>query len=74
MAKRIEIRVIPRAKRRGVQAGADGQLSVRVTEPAEDGRANEAVIAALAGHFNVPKRAVAIIRGHTSRHKLVELS
>jgi uncharacterized protein (TIGR00251 family) len=74
MAARIEIRVIPRAKRPGIETESDGTLIVRVSAPAQDGRANEAVVAALAQHFNVPKRAVAIIRGHASRHKFVDIS
>ena len=65
--------VRPRSRRRGVEAQADGSLVVRVTEPAEDGRANAAVIDALAAHFNVAKRAVSIVRGHTARRKLVAI-
>jgi len=41
--------------------------------PAEGGRANAAVIEALAKHFSVPKRAVTILQGVTSRSKLVEV-
>jgi uncharacterized protein YggU (UPF0235/DUF167 family) len=41
--------------------------------PAEGGRANEAVIEALANHFSVPKRAVTILQGVTSRSKLIKV-
>jgi len=51
----------------------DGGLRVRVTAPAEGGRANDAVIDALAEHFHVPKRAVTIRQGASSRSKLVEI-
>jgi uncharacterized protein len=71
---RLQIRVTPRAKRPGLETAGDGTIVVKVREPAEDGRANAAVIKALAGHFGVAKRAVTIVHGHGSRRKLVEIS
>ena len=70
---RLPIRVTPRAKKPGIETAGDGTLVVKVREPAEDGRANDAVIAALAGHFGVAKRAVTIVHGHSSRRKLMEV-
>jgi hypothetical protein len=70
---RLTVRVTPRAKQPGIATAADGTLTVKVREPATDGRANAAVIAALAEYFHVPKRAVVIQHGQTSRHKLVEI-
>lgn len=48
-------------------------LTVRVRERAVDGAANEAVIAAIASAFFVPKRSVSIAAGAGSRAKLVEV-
>jgi uncharacterized protein (TIGR00251 family) len=73
-AMRIRVKVTPRAKRPGIEAAADGTLVVKVREPADDGRANVAVVAALAKHFSVPRRAVSIVHGHTNRRKLVEIA
>lgn len=70
---RLRITVVPRAKKSGVEQLADGGLRVRVAAPAEGGRANAAVIEALATHFGVPQRAVTILHGMTSRSKLVEI-
>jgi len=70
---RIEVKVTPRARKPGVTPAADGTWVVKVSEPAEDGRANEAVIEAVAAHFGVPRRAVSIRHGHGSRRKLVEI-
>ncbi len=72
--RRIEIRVIPRAKRRDITMSSDGTLVVKVTEPPEDGRANAAVLEAQAKHFGVPKWRIMIVRGASSRQKLVEIS
>lgn len=70
---RLQVYVIPKAGSNSVQSLPDGRLKVRVRAPAEGGRANLAVIDALAEHFKVPKRAIAIIRGDTSRLKLIEV-
>ena len=70
---RIQVRVTPRARQRSVQPAPDGTLLVKVTEPAEEGRANAAVITALAAHFGIPKCCVTIIRGLTSRQKMFEI-
>lgn len=70
---RIRVRVVPRAKTNGIELLPDGSLRVRVSAPAEGGRANAAVIEALAEHFHVPRRTVTIRYGATGRSKLVEI-
>jgi uncharacterized protein len=70
---RLPIRVSPRTKKPGISTAGDGTLVVKVCEPAENGRANAAVVEALAEHFGVPRRAVTILYGHGSRQKLVEI-
>jgi hypothetical protein len=44
-----------------------------VKEPAVDGKANEAVIRALAEHLKIPTSRVKIKSGHTSRQKVIEV-
>ena len=39
---RVPVRVIPRAKRTAVEVLPEGGLRVRVRQPAQDGRANDA--------------------------------
>ena len=70
---RIRVKVIPRARKAGIERLPDGGVQVRVAAPAEGGRANAAVIEALAQHFGVPPRAVTIRQGLTNRSKLVEI-
>jgi hypothetical protein len=71
---RVRVKVMPRAKQPGIEMLADGSLRVRVAAPAEGGRANEALLKALAGHFGVPPRAVRIVSGLTRRAKLIEIA
>ena len=71
---RIEVWVKPRAKKTEVEKRADGKFVVKVKEPANEGKANQAVIEVLAKYFAIPKQAVTIVRGRTSRNKLIEVS
>jgi len=74
---RIVVRVYPNARQTGVGGrygdGEPAVLIARVQAPAVEGKANDAVIAALADAFDVPKRAVRILSGHTSRAKTVDV-
>jgi hypothetical protein len=71
---RIGVRVVPRAPRAAVGPVRDGRLIVRVTAPPVDGAANDAVVRALAGALDVPRRAIRITSGETSRNKTVVIS
>jgi len=70
---RLTVRVAPRARQRRLEQAPDGTWRAMVPEPPEDGRANAALVALLAEHFNVPKRALRIVHGYTSRQKIVEI-
>lgn len=60
----------PNARRTAVTERADGSLSVAVTAPATEGKANAAVIKALAAHLNVPPSRIRIVRGLKSKLKI----
>lgn len=70
----LNIRVQPGASRNEiVEMSEDGILRIRVTAPPVDGKANAAVIKLLAKHLRVPSRALSIVRGMSSRSKVVEV-
>jgi len=46
---------------------------VSVHAPAREGKANRAVIELLAAHFSVSRSSIKIIRGESSKRKLVEI-
>ena len=73
MAVELDVRVIPRASREGLAGTRDGRLLVRVSAPPVDGRANAAVQALLAKACGVPKGAVSVVRGESSRDKRVRI-
>ena len=68
----VKVRVIPRAKVNKVDVQPDGSIRVHTTTAPTDGKANEAVIKMLARHFDVPKSQIRVIRGATSRDKVIE--
>lgn len=71
----IALHVTPRAGRDeivGVEEGASGlEIRVRVTAPPDGGKANKAVCKLVAGALDLPKTAVEVVSGQTSRHKRV---
>src|SRR5256885_16929035 len=70
---RLRLRVAPGSRRPGL-AGTHGDgWKVRVAQPPEDGRANEAVVALLAEALELPWSAVTIVSGHSGRDKIVAL-
>ena len=69
----LTVKVVPRASKPGIAVEADGSLKVRLQSPPVDGAANAELIAVLAHACGVPRRAVTITGGTTSRIKRVKI-
>ena len=70
---RVHVHVQPRASRSEVVGLHGTALKVRLHAPPVDGAANDALVLLLAERLGVPKRAVRIVAGETSRAKVVEI-
>ncbi|MFH1171272.1 MAG: DUF167 domain-containing protein [bacterium] len=70
---KVLVHAKPNAKQPGVEKIDDRTFRVAVHEPAHEGRANQAVLRALAKQFGVPQRCVLLIAGTKSRRKVVEI-
>ena len=70
---RLKLRVSPRSRRPGIAGRHGDAWKVRVAEPPEDGRANEAVLDLLARTLDLPRSRFALVSGHSSREKIVVL-
>ncbi|MET8799534.1 DUF167 family protein [Nocardia sp. NPDC004568] len=57
-----------------VETLPDGTLHLWVRAPATEGKANRAAAELLAAHLGVPKGAVRLSGGATSRHKRFEIA
>ena len=70
----ICVRVVPGASGNGIAGVLGDRLKVRVSAPAEGGRANKAVCAVIATQLGVRPRQVSVESGHTSPEKLLRVS
>ena len=70
---KISVRVVPNSKHEEVVRDGD-YFVVRVKEPPKEGKANKAVIEALARHFKVPQSSVSISSGFKGKDKVIEIS
>ncbi|MFO7899560.1 MAG: DUF167 domain-containing protein [Planctomycetota bacterium] len=69
-ALRVPVRAQPGAARNEVVGEHAGALKVKVTPPAQDGRANRAIARTLAEALGVRKSQVRLASGRTSRDKV----
>ncbi|HET7298151.1 MAG TPA: DUF167 domain-containing protein [Burkholderiales bacterium] len=69
----VELHVQPGASRTEFAGKHGERLKVRLQARAVDGKANDALIEFLAGHFGVPRRNVRIVSGLKSRQKRVQI-
>jgi uncharacterized protein len=70
----VAIRLQPRAKRSEVVGERAGAIVIRVTAPPVDGKANAALCQLIAKAAGVPPSSVEVVRGHTSRDKVVRVA
>jgi uncharacterized protein (TIGR00251 family) len=70
----FDVLVQPRASRAKLGPRHDGRIKIAVTAPPVDGEANAAVIALIADVLGVPKRAVEVIAGASSRRKTLRVT
>ena len=70
----LRLRVVPRASRTEILGIQGGLLRIRLAAVPVDGAANEALIRFLADRIAVPRSAVRVVSGQTSRSKVVEIS
>ncbi|MCB1158776.1 MAG: DUF167 domain-containing protein [Leptospiraceae bacterium] len=71
---KVSVTVKPGSKKPGIEELDPENWIVRVQEPATDGKANAAVIKAIAAYKNIAKSKVKIILGEKSKKKLIEIS
>jgi len=69
----FNVKVIPRAKRDEIVGVENDAVKIRLNAPPVDRRANEALVKFLAQKLGVARSNVEIVRGETSRHKVVQV-
>jgi uncharacterized protein (TIGR00251 family) len=70
---KIRVKVVPNSRMEEVAKEVD-YFVVRVKEPPKEGKANKAVIKALAQYFKVSQGSIRISRGFKGKDKVIEVS
>src|SRR5439155_135833 len=69
----LAVKLQPRASANQIGQPLGNELRIKVTAAPVDAAANEALLRLLADLLDCPRNCVELVRGHTSRHKLVRL-
>jgi len=70
---RLRLRVSPGAGRTEIVGRQGEAWKIRVSAPAERGRANDVCLRLLSERLRVPLAGLSIVAGHSARDKVVEL-
>ena len=68
----LSVKLQPRASANEIGEALGAELRIKVTAPPVEAAANEALLKLLAQQLHCPRNRVDIVRGHTSRHKVIK--
>jgi uncharacterized protein (TIGR00251 family) len=69
----LSVKLQPRASKNEIGAPLGDELKIKVTAPPVDAAANQALVEFLAEKLGCSRGKVELLRGHTSRHKIILL-
>jgi uncharacterized protein len=69
----LKIKVEPRSSRKGLSGVVGDAIKIKVNAPPVGGAANEELIEVLSEEFGIKKTSIKIIKGISSRNKVVEI-
>jgi uncharacterized protein (TIGR00251 family) len=69
----IEVKVEPRSSKKGISGVRENVVRVKLTAPPVGGEANEQLIEVMSEATGVRKSDIRILRGHSSKKKVVEI-
>ncbi|MEW6570991.1 MAG: DUF167 domain-containing protein [Nitrospirota bacterium] len=69
----LKVRLEPRSSRKGVSGLIGDSLKIKVHSPPVGGAANDELMEILSERFGVKKSAIKIIKGRSSRDKVLEI-
>lgn len=71
---KISVVVHPNSKKERIEKDLLDTLHIFVNQPPLEGKANRAVISAMADYFKVSKTKVNLVSGHKSKFKIFEIT
>jgi uncharacterized protein (TIGR00251 family) len=69
----LSVKLQPRASANEIGEPLGNELRIKVTAPPVESAANEALVKLLAEKLDCPRNRVELVRGNTSRHKVLKL-
>ena len=69
----LSVKLQPRASANEIGEPLGNELRIKVTAPPVDSAANEALVRLLAERLDCPRNRIELVRGNTSRHKVLKL-
>ena len=69
----IEVKVEPRSSRAEIRGVMGSVLKVKLTSAPVDGAANRQLIEILSKEFGITKRLITIVKGETSKNKVIKI-
>ena len=69
----LRVKLTPRASGDAIQEITQDQVRIRVTSPPVDNKANEHLIKFLSKKLKVPRSKISIVRGQTSKNKVLRI-
>ena len=70
----LKLRIVPNAKRDEVAGEYGCAVKIKVSAPAVEGKANEALLEFIAEKLRLHRRDIALVAGKKSRDKIVEIA
>ena len=70
----IQVRIVPNSPRNAVTTEKEDRLVIRLTAPPVEGKANKSLLKFLGKRMGVAPSSITILRGHTSRDKVLLVS
>lgn len=71
---KIKVKVIPKSSQSKIEEIGPSELKIKLKSAPIKGQANEELIELLAGYYQVSKNQISIIRGLTSKNKIIEIN
>lgn len=72
-AKTLTVKVIPNSKINKIVEQHDNFIKIKLTAPALENKANQALIKFLSKQWGIPKNKISLLQGEKSRTKLIKI-
>jgi len=70
---KIKVKVKANSSKEEIKKISETEFILSVKEPPIENKANEAVLKLLSEYFNVPKSNISILKGQTSKNKIIQI-